>query len=156
MRNNELTEKTSVRTRLFSCLSVIISICLILILAFNLYFPLARRISGQDYPSLFGWRQAVVLTSSMLPTLAAGDLILIHEAASYEPGDILTYQTEGSLITHRLQAVDPAGFVLQGDANLSADRPVQPQQILGRMVLRIPAIGQPGKWLRSLLKTLDR
>lgn len=156
MRNIELTEETSKRTRLFSKLSVFVSVCLMLVLAFNLYFPLARKISGQDYPSLFGWRQAVVLTSSMLPTLAAGDLIIIHEAASYEPGDILTYRTKGSLVTHRLQAVDPAGFVLQGDANLSADQPVQPQQVLGKMILRIPAIGQPGKWLRSLLKTLDR
>ncbi len=151
-----MKENTGFKACLLTRLTILISLGLILVLGFNLYFPVARKLSGQRYPALWGWRQAVVLTNSMAPALQPDDLIFIREASSYQPGDILTYSTGGLLITHRLVESNAAGFILQGDANKTPDRPVQPEKILGRTIIRLPYFGRPARWLRSFFDMLDR
>lgn len=126
-----------------------LSAILVLMLGFNLYFPLASRLTGNPYPSLFGFRQAVVLSNSMAPALVAGDLIVIRAVPAYQSGDILTYVDNQILVTHRLHAANPDGLTLQGDANRSPDRLVHPDQVLGKTILRLPAAGRISQWLRT-------
>lgn len=134
-----------------SGLSLLLAMILMLALGFNLYFPLASRFSGDPYPSLFGLRQAVVLSNSMAPALMAGDLIIIMAGNSYEAGDILTYRDRQGLVTHRLITVVSEGLILQGDANRTPDSPVAPAQVLGKTLLRLPAAGRLAQWLRARL-----
>ena len=127
-----------------------VSCLLALALAFSLYFPLASSLSGSSYPSLLGLRQAVVLSNSMAPTLKAGDVIMIHEEMTYQIGDILTYRDRQGLVTHRLIAANDEGMLLQGDANRSPDSAIQADQVLGKMVLRLPAVGRLALWLHAM------
>src|SRR2546428_13306896 len=62
------------------------------------------------------------------------------EPAAVKRGDILLYQGERGLIAHRLVGLrrsakgEDVRYLLQGDASVDRDDPVQPEQVLGRVV----------------------
>lgn len=114
---------------------------LVVLLLFSLYFPVASRLSGEQFPSLFGLRQALVLTGSMEPAIHIGDLILIRSQTDYFPGDVVTFLDDRRLVTHRIIQIQSGHLITQGDANNAPDRPVQVDQIMGKVVLRLPQIG---------------
>lgn len=125
---------------------------LALLLACNLYTLAAARLTGDPNPSVFGWSSAVIASGSMEPALQVGDLILIHAQQTYAPGDIITFRSGGSLVTHRIVGQTALGFITQGDANNAADaEPVWPEAVEGRVAGRIPGAGRVIAALRTPL-----
>lgn len=121
-----------------SCLILIIPI---LLMGFNLFFPIAAYLTGEPFPALLGFRQALVLTGSMEPSVQVGDWIFFKSQADYKPGQIVLFQDGGRLVTHRVVDVLENQLVTQGDANNTPDQPVPRERVLGRMVLRVPQLG---------------
>ena len=119
------------------------------VLMINLYLFVAQMVFGKQLPKLFGMAQVIVVSGSMEPAIQVGDLLLIREQDRYEGGDIITYRSGQSLITHRLIAVDGTNLVTQGDANNVADEPITLSQVEGKMLLRIPALGRAILFLRT-------
>jgi len=119
---------------------------LVAILAFvllvNVYLALRQTFWKVDLPSVFGVKQVVVLTGSMSPAILPGDLLLIRQYPEYLVGDVVTYRSGGSLVTHRVIGVDGGTCTTQGDANNTTDAPVSFEQIEGKVVLRIPKLGR--------------
>src|SRR3989442_9908103 len=80
--------------------------------------------------------------ASMQPTIEDGELITVApvEPAAVKRGDILLYRGERGLIAHRLVGLrrsakgEDVRYLLQGDASVDRDDPVQPEQVLGRVV----------------------
>ena len=93
---------------------------------------------------------AAVVSGSMEPALSVGDLVVIHAEASYRPGDILTFQSQGQWVTHRLVKETKEGLWTQGDANPVPDpQPAAPEQVVGKVVTRVPGIGFVAGYLRT-------
>lgn len=101
-------------------------------------------------------RVYIVRSGSMEPALMPGDAIVLQPMEQMpHVGDIITYEKQGKLITHRVVGVqDAAVFTTKGDANENADPwQVQFADIRGKMAWRIPYLGyffafarQPGGW----------
>lgn len=81
------------------------------------------------------WRPMVVLTGSMAPTLASGDLLMVspQPASDVERGDIITFSRprgQRETLSHRVVAVERGGEVprswlgvtTRGDANPAPER----------------------------------
>ena len=86
----------------------------------------------------------VVEGGSMYPTITAGDLIVIaRPPAQIEPGMILTLEVDNSVVTHRVERVNPDGtFVTKGDANaVGDDFSANDVHVVGQVLFRIPALG---------------
>ena len=86
----------------------------------------------------------------MVPTLHTGDLVILHRADAYAPGDLVAYHSRSldRIVIHRIVGVDGRRFVLRGDANTweDPDRPTQ-AEILGVRWIRIPAAGRLLGWV---------
>ena len=105
-------------------------------------------------PQLIGAQQSfVVASSSMSPTINAGDVVLVNDVSpqTIKRGDIVTFQEqaggETSYVTHRVVKVvsqnDRPAFRTKGDANENVDPGVVPaQNLVGRVTLTIPYLGQ--------------
>ena len=83
----------------------------------------------------------------MQPTIEDGELITVAPvgAATVKRGDILLYQNERGVFAHRVLGVvkgtvptiregDSPPYILRGDASVSCDPPVAPEQVIGRVV----------------------
>lgn len=90
-----------------------------------------------------GFQAITVLSSSMQPTISAGDMMVVLSAGSYSVGDIVTYrQINGQLVTHRVTEVTTTGYWLKGDANDSPDpKAVLKNAIVGKVLLVVPMLG---------------
>ena len=107
----------------------------------------------------FGFRVLVDRSDSMLPAIAAGDVVVVRmvRPADVRPGDVVTFrdpQHDGRLITHRVVAMKSEGsrvaFVTRGDANTGVERwGIERGGALGRLALRIPRVGYAVAWLAT-------
>lgn len=107
-------------------------------------------------PTLLGWQSTVILTGSMSPALAPGDVVSVQEI---EPARVRTGQvvvvTDPSnpsrTLAHRVQERNSDGsLVLRGDANRSVDpTPAHPADVRGLARVNIPAVGLPRVWLHE-------
>lgn len=120
---------------------------LILLIAFVLgFWYIIQTALRTEYPAL------AVSSSSMVPTLNVGDLIIVQGAspeqinASYLNGDIVVYKNlEEDLIVHRAVKVENKSgeywFTTKGDNNSVEDSSWNSSRLIGKVVGRIPWIG---------------
>ncbi|MCR4330123.1 MAG: signal peptidase I [Candidatus Roizmanbacteria bacterium] len=96
---------------------------------------------------LFNMHSFLVLSGSMEPTIMTGDIIIISSQPTYTQRDVVTFKNvDERIVTHRLIKKVEEGktvrFETKGDANRSEDEDlIQPDQILGKVVLVIPKLG---------------
>ncbi|MGJ0389964.1 signal peptidase I [Microbacterium sp. CGR1] len=122
-------------------------------------------------PRVAGGSSLTVLTGSMEPTLAPGDVVAVRGVApdrvctEIGVGDIVTFLPEpGSpaLITHRVVGKTVGTFddgtdcrlITQGDANSAADDPVSPEQVRGSFLYSLPTVGWVRQWVSENLMVL--
>jgi len=91
----------------------------------------------------------IVRGSSMQPTYAAGDLVIVRQASAYRVDDVVAYRVPdreigaGHIVIHRIVGGDDNGFTLRGDNNPSLD-PWTPRasDIVGEAWLTAPGLGR--------------
>lgn len=115
-------------------------------------------------PRVVGGAALTVLSGSMEPAFAAGDVIVVRgvdEATVCRDvgvGEVVTYFPEPGvpdLITHRVVGKTVGTFddgtscrlVVQGDANSSPDAPISPAQVRGTFLFGIPRLGWVREWV---------
>lgn len=108
-------------------------------------------------PILLGWQPRLVLSGSMQPGLAPGDVVLVSdvvEPRALLPGQVVLVDdpdlASGSYL-HRVLRLEPGGrLVTKGDANRDEDHPpVTPDRVLGQMRAVVPSAGLPLVWVRQ-------
>ena len=75
-----------------------------------------------------------VLSDSQAPYFKTGDMVIVRPAKEYKIGDILTFEQNGALVTHRIIAIKQTGssktYYCHGDnvqsANPNATSPIVP------------------------------
>jgi len=130
-----------------------IRICLLIIcglfLGINIYITNSHKVIGNELPMPFGFGAAVILSGSMEPQLSVNDLIIVKPDDNYVVGDIVVYQDKSSLIVHRIVDIDENIITTKGDANYSADKPIDISAIKGKVITTIPYIGIIINYLKS-------
>ncbi len=131
--------------------NVIIAI-LLLVLAVNIWTLFQRLVFDEALPSVFGFRQAVVLSGSMEPEFGVGDMLIFREQSEYQIDDVVIFDTGSSFTTHRIVGEENGEFITKGDANNTIDqKTVSLEQIKGELVLIIPSIGSAINFLTTPL-----
>jgi signal peptidase len=110
-------------------------------------------------PSLFGGRSLTVMSGSMEPALAVGDVVINSRVtpAQVRVGDIVTFsdpEGTGKLITHRVRrlriADGTAHVVTKGDNTNAVERwDIPAGGSLGRVEYRVPLLGFLVFWLNG-------
>lgn len=120
-----------------------------LFLGVNIYFANAGGIAGNRLLMPFGCGIANVMSGSMEPTFSKGALLLIKETSDIEVGDIVVYQAESMLISHRVVRLDSDIAVTKGDANNTEDQPFDRSLIRGKVIGWIPGLGDAAEVLKK-------
>ena len=110
-------------------------------------------------PLALGYQGQVVLSGSMRPHFAVGDINYIKKipVSQISVGTVITFHVPESqkvLITHRVIAISGVGaslaFTTKGDANPAPDgAPVPAQAVVGEEVFRVPKLGRAALWMRN-------
>ncbi len=133
----------------WTIVNIVITIVLVPIIILNGVL-IAKSITNPDeLPDIFGFAPVVVLTGSMEPEIPTNSLIIINknvDTSTLEVGDIITYTTGETLVTHRIyQLAESDGetvYVTMGDANNVIDRlPVSQDSVIGEYKVHFAGLG---------------
>lgn len=125
-------------------ISLILNILLVIVtivLAIGCYYIYQIQILKNEYANLFGYTFFEVATASMYPTIEVGDVVIVEITKNVEENDIIVYIDEESIITHRLIEKNDDKLIARGDANNSADMPIDESMLLGKVVKIVPKLG---------------
>ena len=125
-----------------------------LVVGINLYRWNAKSLMGNALPMPMGYGAAVVLTGSMEPTIMADDLIIVAEQDSYQPDEIVVYQSGSILVVHRILDITNGMATTKGDANAAADEPIDVSLIKGKVIAIIPMLGHLARILKTPAATI--
>ena len=130
--------------RVFSFMDIPIGILIVV---------LALFISGISRFYLIG-----VASESMSPYINKGDAVLIDKKVlikDMKKGDVVAYQNGDKVIIHRIVKIDKNadGVIIvdtKGDANNTSDNvELKDDDIIGKMVLKVPVIAWPTVWIKE-------
>lgn len=125
-----------------------------LLIGISIYLWNARTLAGDAMPMPFGFGCSLVLSGSMEPTLHENDLVFVKEEARYTAGDIIVFQSDSSLIVHRIIAVLEDQIQTKGDANSTADAPIRLEAVKGRVTGRICGLGYLVRAIKTPIGTV--
>jgi signal peptidase len=106
-------------------------------------------------PLAAGWHADVILSGSMYPHIAPGDLVIVARGGpAPRPGQVVEFTDPANprrQLVHRIVARNADGtLTTRGDANRGPDTtPVPAADVHGLARLRIPWLGLPVYWLRA-------
>ena len=86
-------------------------------------------------PTIWGQKPLVVISGSMEPTLNVGGILYYEktEFKDFQVDDIIVYQLDDHIISHRVYDITENGIITKGDANNTYDNLlISENQILGK------------------------
>ena len=94
--------------------------------------------------------------------IAKGDVVLVRKTSPEEvkelkKGDIIAFNTTSKIVVHRIYKIiekkNSLYFVTKGDNNNQIDQGiVEPNNLVGKVILRIKKVGLPSIWLDELFQ----
>ena len=105
------------------------------ILLLIIYGKLQTVFGRKAYPNYFGYTFFEVASGSMEPTLHVNDILFVHiTKKNLKENDIITFQGNNEIITHRIKFIDNDELIVKGDANNTADSPIKVDQVIGKVI----------------------
>ena len=129
--------------KIFSKLLNIATILSVVVLFVAIYSFFQIKILNKDYVNLFGYTFLQVKTGSMENAIQVGDIVIVKVLAKDDKiaqNDIITYKEDGFLITHRVIEISNDTVITKGDANNTTDKPINKNQIVGKVKKIIPNV----------------
>ena len=129
---------------LYKIIGYILNILLIIItllILVGIYYIIQIKILKNDFANLCGYTFFEVATGSMENTINIGDLVIVNLTKDVNENDIIVYKDDNNFITHRLIKKQADKLITRGDANNSEDKPINEDQILGKVIYIVPKMG---------------
>ena len=111
---------------------------LVIIAAYNIF---QLNILNKKYPDFLGYTIFEIETGSMADTIQINDVILVKITKEVEQNDIITFEYNEDIITHRIINKTEEGLITKGDANNSTDKPITIDNVIGKVIKIIPRLG---------------
>ena len=132
---NEILEKTGkiiniILRTILNFVYIILAI-IVIILIYNI---IQISILNKSYMNIFGYSFFEVKTGSMSGTMEIGDIIIVKITDDVKKDDIVTYEEEQTLITHRIINIEENSITTKGDANNAQDKPIEKGKVIGKVV----------------------
>ncbi len=121
-------------------LNLLIFVFSIILLA-SIYVNIQTKILKSPYANFFGYSMFEVQTGSMADAINIGDWIIVKLTDNIKLDDIVTYESNGNYITHRVKEIHGNTYITKGDANGSKDDPISGDAIIGKVTKVLPRFG---------------
>ena len=112
---------------------------IVVIYAVNIFY--FRVIKKEQRPRIFNYYIFNIMTGSMENKLHVNDYILVKKTNKVKVNDIITFEKDGSYITHRIVKITNNQIITKGDANNTTDDPITKDVVIGKYVCKLNVFG---------------
>lgn len=138
--------------------NILLYIIIIPVIIFNFTLIAKSFINPNKTPDFFGYKNFIIVSGSMEPTIMTGDAIFVKEVPQneLEVNDIISFQDNGIITTHRIiEIIEENGTIkykTKGDHNNTEDKEkVAYEKIEGKYQFKINGFGIVLEILQSKL-----
>ena len=140
---------------IYKTITISFIILLVIVSLLFLFFIIHTTVSNKrgTYPKVGLY---TIISPSMSPNIKQYDVVLVVKSNNLKEGDVITFYSTESFykntpITHRIVSINEDGsYIVKGDANEIVDNEnVKPENIIGKVVFRIPGAGKIQFFLAS-------
>ena len=137
-------------------LKILSCVVLIIVAIYSTIIIFQKNVWKDKVPSFMGYKNFIILTGSMEPTLNTGDIVFVKETTDIKEQDIISFKVNNSIVTHRIietkKEENKKLYITKGDANSGIDSKLTSmEEIEGKYVFKIPLIGNVIIFLKSPL-----
>lgn len=132
-------------TKVFSNIVIIL---LVFVLAFAVYNFVNVKLLKKDYSNLFGYTYFDIVTGSMVDAIHIDDYVFVKLTKNVSENDVISFKSNGIVVTHRIIKIDNDKIITKGDANNVIDKAITIDNVIGKVVYI-------GKGYGTILKTLS-
>ena len=157
IKDEKMTKKR-MRDRVMKVVGILLCVVLIPILIINLTLIVKSFTSPEKVPDFMGYKPFIVLSGSMEPVFASGDLVLVKEISpdSLKEGDIIAFREGNAVVTHRIMTITAEDgvrqYITKGDNNNVEDRiAVTDDKIEGKYLLNVDGLGNAAMFMQTPL-----
>ena len=103
----------------------------------------------------FKYKIISIASNSMKNYISRGDSVVVEETNDIKLYDIIEYKLDKIIIVHRVVSIEKYNdgtilYITKGDNNDLADKEkVKEEQVIGKVLFKIPYIGYPSIWLNE-------
>lgn len=102
---------------------------------------ITMKCKKHNYMNIFGYSVMQVVTGSMSNTINVKDIVVVKITKDVKKNDIISYEENNKIITHRIVKMTDKTIVTKGDANNTEDKPITKEKVVGKVVAIIPKVG---------------
>lgn len=146
--------------KVWGIIGIVLCVMLIPVLLVNVILIIKSYTHQEEVPAIGGYSPLIILTGSMEPAIATGDLIIVRtvQPQDVHTGDIIAFfDPDGngtSVLTHRVTKIIQDGenlsFYTKGDANNTEDRnPVSADKLIGLYQTRYAGMGHVAMFMQT-------
>jgi len=99
-----------------------------------MYGIVQTKIMNKKYANYFGYTYFQILTGSMEDTISIDDMVFVRITKDVKEQDIISYESNNEIITHRIIEEREDGYITQGDNNNTSDGLIKKEQVVGKVV----------------------
>lgn len=127
----------------------------ILVVLYDLYFITYAILNPNETPVFLGFKTFSIISGSMAPEINIGDLIIVKkdENMEYKANEIVSFKQDEDIITHRIVKIrkekEKVYYITRGDNNEVNDAKIEAKEIEGRVVYKIPYMGNIALFLKN-------
>lgn len=120
--------------KFFKCIFNLIIVILVIVVLILLYNVVQVNVLKKEYVNIFGYSFFQVATGSMADTIQTNDIVIVKITKDVQEGDIITFNQNGNIITHRIVQINNGKILTKGDANNAVDEEIEYEQVIGKVV----------------------
>jgi len=105
------------------------------------------KVQNKTYSNYFGYTYFQILTGSMEETIKVDDVVFVHITKDVKENDIISYEKDNEVITHRIIEVNEDGYITKGDNNNTDDGLIKKEQVIGKVVYVGKSYGKIKKFI---------
>ena len=131
-------------------------IIIIPVMVYDMFLIIQTIVKPGETPDFFGVKTFSIISGSMEPTINIDDIVLVRKVdrINIRKNDIVTFQIEGEIITHRVIDIQffegDLIYTTKGDNNEVIDtQKIVYDQIEGKYIGRIPKAGKLLSFLKN-------
>ena len=134
--------------------TVLFWIILFVIALYSIIVISEKLIWKDKTPTIFGYKNFIVISGSMTPSLNIGDIVFVTFTNDIKENDIITFRVNNGVVTHRVvEILEENGekrYKTKGDANNTSDTELlKIEDIEGKYRFKIGYVGNIILFLQS-------
>lgn len=130
---------------LLNCLCCITIFCVLIIASYIFQVTILHKL----YANIFGYSLFTIKSGSMMPTINVNDDIIVKIGSEYQEGDIIVFEDDGMLVSHRVINIEGDSITTKGDNNNTEDKSFDKSLVVGKVIKILPDFGTIQSFFRK-------